>query len=409
MSSGHFGRLRSSRGRWRGARLCRYSFPMSSTTYSVDALTRFATGLLTAAGLSTDKAEAVAAILVDGDLMGHDTHGLALLGALPGGAGIRLHDARGRSHRAGRCAGRRDLGRTPPAGAVAGAAGDGTRHRTRGALRHRHGRHPAQPSHRLPGGLPQARHRAGTDDAAELLRRQLGQRGAGRRARSGVHAEPDRGRHSHGGNAGADRHLDVGHDQWPHQPAAPGRQAAARALGHRRQWPADRRSLGALRGTQGHDPAAGRHRLGPQGLRPVAPGGGSDGRTRGARPRRSARGLGRHGVPPGDRSARVRRARRLHAPDRRGGAPVPRLASRASRCAGANARRKGPGAGATTARGRGDALSRHHADAGTLGRAGWGSRCRRPGPEARRLRSRSGATAAPARRAPGPGRTTPAG
>ena len=53
---------------------------MSSTTYSVDALTRFATGLLTAAGLSTDKAEAVAAILVEGDLMGHDTHGLALLG-----------------------------------------------------------------------------------------------------------------------------------------------------------------------------------------------------------------------------------------------------------------------------------------------------------------------------------------
>ena len=53
---------------------------MGSSTYSVDALTRFAGELLTKAGLSPDKARAVADILVEGDLMGHDTHGLALLG-----------------------------------------------------------------------------------------------------------------------------------------------------------------------------------------------------------------------------------------------------------------------------------------------------------------------------------------
>jgi LDH2 family malate/lactate/ureidoglycolate dehydrogenase len=43
------------------------------------ALLAFATGLLRAAGLDADKAQAVAETLVQGDLMGHDTHGLALL------------------------------------------------------------------------------------------------------------------------------------------------------------------------------------------------------------------------------------------------------------------------------------------------------------------------------------------
>ncbi len=53
---------------------------MPQPIYSSQALTNFATRLLRAAGLSQDKADAVAAILVEGDLMGHDTHGLALLG-----------------------------------------------------------------------------------------------------------------------------------------------------------------------------------------------------------------------------------------------------------------------------------------------------------------------------------------
>lgn len=54
---------------------------MPQPTYSADALTTFADQLLQAVGLSADKAGAVAAILVEGDLMGHHTHGLALLGA----------------------------------------------------------------------------------------------------------------------------------------------------------------------------------------------------------------------------------------------------------------------------------------------------------------------------------------
>jgi LDH2 family malate/lactate/ureidoglycolate dehydrogenase len=47
--------------------------------FRVQALIDFAQQLLTNAGLPEEKADAVAQILVEGDLMGHDTHGLALL------------------------------------------------------------------------------------------------------------------------------------------------------------------------------------------------------------------------------------------------------------------------------------------------------------------------------------------
>lgn len=67
-----------------------------SNTYSAVSLIQFACSLLRGAGLSTDKSEAVAQILVEGDLMGHNTHGLALLGPylaeLEGGAMAREGD-----------------------------------------------------------------------------------------------------------------------------------------------------------------------------------------------------------------------------------------------------------------------------------------------------------------------------
>jgi LDH2 family malate/lactate/ureidoglycolate dehydrogenase len=53
---------------------------MSGPRYSAARLTAFAQQLLTAAGLPQDKADAVATVLVEGDLLGHTTHGLALLG-----------------------------------------------------------------------------------------------------------------------------------------------------------------------------------------------------------------------------------------------------------------------------------------------------------------------------------------
>ena len=51
-----------------------------SHAYKRDDLVDWATRLLAARGLATDKAATVASVLVEGDLLGHDTHGLALLG-----------------------------------------------------------------------------------------------------------------------------------------------------------------------------------------------------------------------------------------------------------------------------------------------------------------------------------------
>ncbi|HVS51078.1 MAG TPA: Ldh family oxidoreductase [Opitutaceae bacterium] len=50
-----------------------------SVRYSVAALREFATSLLARTGLEPEKATAVATILLEGDLLGHTTHGLALL------------------------------------------------------------------------------------------------------------------------------------------------------------------------------------------------------------------------------------------------------------------------------------------------------------------------------------------
>ncbi|WP_237216351.1 Ldh family oxidoreductase, partial [Falsiroseomonas oryziterrae] len=47
--------------------------------YEAAALIRFADSALRAAGIGAEKARDVAEVLVEGDLMGHDTHGLALL------------------------------------------------------------------------------------------------------------------------------------------------------------------------------------------------------------------------------------------------------------------------------------------------------------------------------------------
>ena len=52
----------------------------SPARYSASSLVRFATELLTRAGLDESMAADVGAILVDGDLLGHTTHGLQLLG-----------------------------------------------------------------------------------------------------------------------------------------------------------------------------------------------------------------------------------------------------------------------------------------------------------------------------------------
>ena len=47
--------------------------------FSLEKLREFATALLLRAGLEAEKAAAVADVLIEGDLLGHTTHGLALL------------------------------------------------------------------------------------------------------------------------------------------------------------------------------------------------------------------------------------------------------------------------------------------------------------------------------------------
>jgi len=52
---------------------------MNLLRYSREALTDFASALLDKAGMENDKSKVVAEILVEGDLLGHNTHGLQLL------------------------------------------------------------------------------------------------------------------------------------------------------------------------------------------------------------------------------------------------------------------------------------------------------------------------------------------
>ena len=54
-------------------------------------LVAFARGLFRKAGLDEDKAGTVAEVLVEGDLLGHTTHGLALAGAVSARARGRQH------------------------------------------------------------------------------------------------------------------------------------------------------------------------------------------------------------------------------------------------------------------------------------------------------------------------------
>ncbi|MGE5523553.1 MAG: Ldh family oxidoreductase, partial [Rhodospirillaceae bacterium] len=51
----------------------------SPTRFGAEALTQYATSLLTAAAMPPDRARDVAGVLVEADLLGHDTHGLELL------------------------------------------------------------------------------------------------------------------------------------------------------------------------------------------------------------------------------------------------------------------------------------------------------------------------------------------
>ena len=150
------------------------------------------TALLERAGVRDDIARDVADVLVDGDLLGHTTHGLALL------APYLARDREGRDGEGGRAVdrqrapGRADVGRRTAAGAVAHAARARRRGGDGGDARHRHRRHPPLASHRVPRRLPEARDRArpGGDravlrsDGRRASRRSAASRRSSRRIRS---------------------------------------------------------------------------------------------------------------------------------------------------------------------------------------------------------------------------------
>jgi len=52
---------------------------LTDLRYGAERLREFATRLLHAAGLGADRAQVVAEVLVEADLLGHDTHGLDML------------------------------------------------------------------------------------------------------------------------------------------------------------------------------------------------------------------------------------------------------------------------------------------------------------------------------------------
>ena len=299
--------------------------------------------LLARAGVRDDIARDVAGILVDGDLMGHTTHGLALLARLSGRNRARHDGARRASPRSLHASARRaDVGRPAPAGTLAHAARARRGDRDGSGPRHRHRRHPPLASHRLPRRLPEARDRS-RRDGARLLQRSLdAQRRAVRRDHAGVHAQSARRRHSDVRRSDPARHLGELHDQRPDRATAQGGRSSCRIRGCRMRRATPTRDPGVLftepkgtllplggldaghkgyalallvealtAGLAGHGRADPAGRLGRDGVRAGA-------RSRGVRRRRRVRaadGLARRALPR--RDARAPADRRVRMPGER--------------------------------------------------------------------------------------------
>jgi LDH2 family malate/lactate/ureidoglycolate dehydrogenase len=122
---------------------------MSETRYRPEELAGFAEALFAAAGLDAGKARTVAELLVEADLMGHTTHGLALaapyLGDVEKG-GMAATGEPGVVRDKGACL-TWDGRRLPGVWLAARAGGRGGR--AGGAARDRHGRGPQRAPHRL--------------------------------------------------------------------------------------------------------------------------------------------------------------------------------------------------------------------------------------------------------------------
>lgn len=173
------------------------------TLYPASELTAFAAKLLEKSRQEPDKANVVAGILAEGDLLGHSTHGLQLLPA------YLAELAHGGMAKTGAprviadipAAVRWDGLRRPGPWLVVRAP----RFRGRAGQNQRHlfDRYSSESSHCLPRGLSRARGRSGPDGGADVLRPALGRRRSAWRPPGGLDAQP-RCRRPAGGRLPAD-------------------------------------------------------------------------------------------------------------------------------------------------------------------------------------------------------------
>ena len=340
---------------------------MTGARFGADALVDFATSLLTQSGVARRHRARRRRRADTGDLLGHTTHGLHLLapylaeiekGAMTKSGEPTVVNARAASET---WDGQRLPGTWLTLRALDRAAAMAA------TERHRHRRHPPLASHRVPRRLSAARDGA----RARRDRPELGsdglRRGSSRRHHAGHHAESDRRRLADIGRSDPDRHLELDHEHGVRDPAEERRQEAARRVADRQPGQRDRRSRCAFHRSSRRAAAVGRARRRLQGLRADAPRRSADGGTLRLRPRRSARGLGRHGVRAGLRPGSFRRNRRVPAADGSHGRNHARIEAAPGRRARAASRRGGDAPAARAARERRRALSDDHAGARAVG------------------------------------------
>ena len=270
---------------------------VSAPRYDAAALTAFAGELFLAAGLEQEKAAAVATYLVEADLMGHSTHGLALAGwylqSIADGVMTRAGAPDVVSDRGAAVCWR---GRRLPGAWLTSEAVKLACARAR-AARHCDGRDRRQPPYRRACGLPHARDRRGADGVDRLLLA-VGSAGrAVRRAGRALHAGSRGARHPDRRRSDPDRHLGLDH-HGEHGAADDPRGAELRArLADGPRRPALAR---ATRGARGRHAAADRRaRPRAEGLRHGAPCRGADPGARRLRPGRRAEGDERGGYRAG--------------------------------------------------------------------------------------------------------------
>ncbi len=212
-----------------------------------------------ACGLAEDRARDVAEVLLEGDLLGHTTHGFALLPAYLKAIQERTMETLGEptvvTDHVFFC----DLGWTlfpgPWLVRQAIAVGPDTHRRASG----RHDLHPPQSPHWLSAGLSPGGHRRGIGHSTLLFRPGVAHGHTTRRSRASFQPESDRCRHSDGRRSDPDRHQHVFDFQRFVQSARRGRRTAAGAVACGPRWADDRRPAYSWRPTRRSDSTAGRH------------------------------------------------------------------------------------------------------------------------------------------------------